>query len=310
MFAQVSATSSDATPLVAAALLLGATIASYLAVRATHDAGRSRGPASLIVPGVLPATLLSLAAAWVGLPDLAMTLPIALAVACMTLVAGLALINQPDSDSNAPDDLPSSAGVLLLPAALAALVVVQGGAMATLDLGLLAACGVAVLVAGARRALLPAPIGWVQVAAAGLLTVAGGWLAWHGAGGLDVAGRPGGQALTGMILVGPMLAVPLIRPAINSSSNGSATGTLVALAMTAGLLVTLIPALVAGMLLLLGETVPASPRLSSIDLPILAVVSLLTLPAMLGRWRLGPIEGLGLVVLFVAYLVLGGATSR
>ncbi len=236
-------------------LLVLAATCMYIATRGLHDAaGGSRRGGALILAGLVPAMFLGLLAVWFDLPGVALTLPATTAVAASTLALGLTLLNQ-SRDAAEPDRRDQRGGMLMLPASLLALLVLQSGAIGWVEIGLLGACGIGLLVIVTKRpeSITPWPI--VQGLAAVALAVAAGWLAWQGTSAMGILDRPNGGSVTAVILLGPMLAVPLIGPSVAMASAGRGMSAVASLTALSALLVTFVLPATAAMLLLLGREV-------------------------------------------------------
>ncbi len=298
--------------LTATLLLGGAAVTFYVAARATADAStdRQRG---LVLAGVVPVAVAATAAASLGLVEVAMSLVMATAVALVTIVLGMALLTRPAADIEAQRASPGGA-FTLLPTGIVVLLAGNGGRFGVIEVGLLV-----VVAGGLLWTQLPAwqpkhvvPVKIVQAVLAVGLVLLGGWLARLGAAALGAGvGRDLG-GIDATMLAGPMLALPMIGLAVPLGAAGRHAAVTASLCSAATLVAGVVLPVVALIALVLnqGEAVAVAPRLFRVDAAVLAVVGLLVLPFAAGRWRPGAGEGIGLLLLYTAYLIVNVAAAR
>ena len=322
-------------------LAAAAMVTWYLAVRAAADATRDPA-AGVLVGGGLPALAGVAWAAAVGLPQAAVALALGVAVASACLVLGLVVSARP---ANGPvrDDPARVGSAALLPAALAYLLI---GFAGRLTLGhavlLLAGAGVAAWLVRSEAPPMaeesePRPqsnrlVTVLQLALAAVLSVAGAGFVWAATGR---AGRLYGSevdATFATILAAPLIALPLIGVGVTAAGDGRGPETQRGLILLAASMLTV--AVPLAVLITFGRGIyetassaeslragaaaiwadppsaPAPLRLLRIDAVVLCVVGLLLLPAAAGRWRPGVPEGVGLLALYVAYLILSVVAAR
>ena len=323
-------------------LAAAALMAWYVAVRAAGDV--TRDPAyKVLLGGSVPALAGCCWAAAVGKPDAGLALACGVAVASVALTLGLVANVRPVDRPLVAD--PQRAGLAaLLPVAVTLLLAGFSGAFSPLHAGLLLA--EAALIGWFIRGERP-PVAEVaddaktrrrnsgvvsfQLVLAVALAVAGAGFAWSAP---DAAGRLYGSEVDATFATGflaPLLVLPLINLGVAAAGHGKGPATQRGLVLLAVAMVTVAVPLV--VLITFGRDVAAlvtadgwrkavgqvwtNPpatfvpiRLWRIDATVLCVVGLLLLPPAAGRFRLGILEGIGLLVLYVAYLILSVAAAR
>ena len=328
-------------------LLIGAAACWYLANRAAAMALPGRASAFAIGGGV-PALAGVIWFTLTDRTDAALALALGVGVASATLAMGLVANSDPPEGQRVADDPGRRLKATLLPVAVILLVAGFSGALTPLHALLLLIAGgfVAWLGISHRRniptAKLAAPEAegapptetvpaWavaIQVTFAAALAVAGAGLA---AGAAAAASRRQGMDLDATfatLLVSAIVALPLIGLGMRFVTAGHGLIAQRGLALTAVFMICLaVPAVV---LVDAGQTVwatrssgidwqglwaspPAVPmplRLWRTDSVVLCLGGLLLLPPAAGRYRLGKIEGSGLILLYVAYLVVTLSSVR
>ena len=321
-------------------LATAAFVAWYVAVRAAGNVARDPA-ARLLVGGAVPALAGCAWAAAAGRPEAALALATGVAVASVALVLGLVATSKAVGRPVLPD--PQHAGLAaLLPVAVTLLLIGFSGAFTVLHALLLLA--EAVLVGWVLRSTTPPvaavagespragrTVAAIQMTLAAVLAVAGAGFIWSATG---AAGRLYGSEVDGRFataFVAPLLALPLIGMSVSAASDGRGPATQRGLVLLAVAMVTVAVPLVvlitfgrdvsatlaangleAG-LKSLWQTPPVTPmpvRLWRIDSVVLCIVGILLLPPAAGRFRLGVAEGVGLLLLYVAYLILSVAAAR
>ena len=303
-------------PAAATIFLLAAAVAFYVAGRAVADAAGRRAVLGVTLAAAVPALAGGAIAVALGRSGAALSFVAGVAVAAVTLAAGLALTTRADADAAVDATDPAPAAATLLPAAIALLAGGFGGTLGIVTCLLLLAVGVALLAAawptlvgsesaGGRAVRL------AQLVLAALLAAGAAGLAGVGVEPLDVRAGRDLSATSATVIIAPMVALPLIGVVTSLAASGrratATAGLSLAAAATVGVvlpLTALAAALVNG-----GEIVMPF-RLWRVDAVVLAVVGLLLLPAAARRWRPGGWEGLGLILLYVAYLVVTVASAR
>jgi hypothetical protein len=285
----------------------------YLATRAIGDA-IGPGPQGLLAAAMLPTTVIAFVAAGAGMSDVALTIPITCAVAMVTLVLGMTLLNPTTkAAADATESLPSVYGATLLPASLVLLAAGGGGLLDHVTVGVLLVIGGALLISTRRLVWT----GWLggsrtlQLLLGIALAAAGGWLVWLVAGDMNLLTRPGGASQAAMFLVGPLVAVPAIGVSSAMANRGRRDEAATTLVTSAALLIVGILPLAAILLLVTegGSSLTLAPRVARLDAALLAAVGLLVLPAALGKWKLGGAEGIGLALVYGLYLIVGAAAA-
>ena len=317
-------------------LVLATAVSWYVAVTAAAGVFRSRA-SSLIVAGGLPALAGAIWFTVIGRTGAALALLLGTAMATATLVAGIVTNADPVAGRRVMDDPGQRLQVVLLPVAVILLVAGFSGRLTILHACVLLTAGAIVgwLGYGLRQevptANLAAASGdespaqdrpwipWVQLALAAGLSIVGAGLA---AGAAEAAGRRRGELLDFELamLVAWVLALPLIGLGTKLAAAGNGPVAQRGLVLLAAYLICLaVPAVifldVALQAIARGGAgwwnVLASPpsvvmplRLWRGDSVMLCVAGLLILPAALGRWRMGRLEGGALIGLYVVYVAL------
>lgn len=318
------------SPITVVAFLAGAAAAIYVAVRACENALMHRPVLGFAVAASLPTLGGAILAVSTGHEAAGLALLLGVAVACVTLVLGMGLNTRPDAPPAA--DVPAipvptlaagpSAG--LLPVALAVLFAGFVGTFAITSALLIFAAGMAgwLFASPALRIAdrtQSAHIGViiVQLILAVALGVAG--IALVGAGS-ELLGRQMGRELESIgatVLAAPMMALPLIgiatKLAVQRRRDELVAGAAVSAVMLLGIALPLTLATAILMRVVNGAeswSIVLPLRLWRIDTVLIALAGLLLLPVAARRWLPGAIEGLGLTLLYVAYLVVSVAASR
>lgn len=311
---------ADASALQQVLPTLAAAVAFYLASRGAATLGGTSASSRVSLAAVVPASVAALLAAAVGQGEAALSLVAGAAVATASLVPGLTLLQRRVEASSAEAQQTASLhpAAVLLAAASATLLAGFAGRLALPEVGVL------LLLAAAAGAIVwpmlrPGPGGWRAwpILLASLPLAAGAaWLATVGTAGVGRSIGYDATPITATVLAGPMLALPVIGIATRACNHGhrdaAVDGSITAAATLVGVLFPLV--LIAIMLrnALAGDGlhVMFPARAWRIDMPVLCVVGLLLLPLVAGRWRPGGGEGIGLVLLYVAYLVVSVAAAR
>lgn len=322
----VAAPPSASAPL-AALLLGGAAVAFYFAVRATIDVFANRPVLAMALGAILPTTAAALVAVVLGRTSAGLAIVYGAAAGSVTLVLGLGLSTRSDVEPVLGDVAPTSA--TLLPIGLAVLLGGFTGSFSPFTAALLLIAGVAILLPAWRTVThspviatdtMAWPLRGLQLLLALALAVAAALLV--GAGSEHVDQRAGRDLLatSATMLAAPMIGLPLVGLATAHAAAGRRAVVVAGSAAgAAGLLGIVLPAtlLVAHGRLLMGQaSIPADLditlplRLWRVDSAVIAIVGLLLLPAAGRRWQPGGLEGLGLVGLYVAYLVVSVLSSR
>lgn len=322
----VAAPPSASAPL-AAMLLGGAAVAFYFAVRAVIDVFANRPVLAMALAAILPTTAAALVAVGFGRTSAAFAVIYGAAVGSVTLVLGLGLSTRSEGKL-VPGDVAPASGTLL-PIALAVLLAGFTGSFGPLAAGLLLVAGLAILlpawptvtaVVATPGGPTPWPLRGLQLLLALALTAAAALLV--GAGSEHVDQRAGRDllAVSATMLAAPMIALPLVGLATAHAAAGRRAVVVAGCtAAASGLLGVVLPLTlivaqgrVLGMELTgwadLAVTLPL--RLWRVDSTVVAIVGILLLPAAARRWQPGGLEGLGLVALYVAYLVVSVMSSR
>ncbi len=321
-------------------LLLGAALSWYIAAHAAAAALPKRASA-FILGGGLPALAGVVWFALTGRTEAALALALGTAVASSTLVLGLVANAEPTEGRRVLDDPGRRLKAMLLPVAVTFLVAGFAGALSLLhgilllaEGGIIAWLGLAsrravptATVAGGPVAEKPEPGGswWLRgpvIVLAAILGTAGAGLA---AGAASAASRRQGMELDAAfatLLVAAILALPLIGIGTRFSIFGQGLVAQRGLALLAVYMVCLaIPVATfidigrqasdrlaegGAWLSLLRDppSVPLPQRLWRADSIVLCLAGLLLLPPAAGRYRLGKLEGVGLIVLYLAFLFL------
>ena len=304
-----------------ALVLVGATVAFYIAVRATADAARSRPVLAVVLSIVLPTAAAALLAAAAGRPGAGFATVYASAAAMLTLVLGLGLVTPADkgvAQRKLPDPAPTAAA--LLPVVVAVLLSGFGSTFGLLDTILLGIVGGAALVpmwptlkAKSVEPEIARPLRAVQIGLAVLLATAAALLVSVGSSQIDSRIGRDSLAIAATLLAAPMIALPVVGLITAQAAEGRRNECIAALASAASILLGLIlplTALVAIVRQASFDGVPVPLRLWRVDSVVLAVAAVLLLPTALRRWKPAGWEGLGLIGLFVAYLVVSVLSSR
>lgn len=330
-------------------LFIGAAATWYIAVSAAAAVFRNSASA-LVVAGGLPAIAGALWFAATGRPGAALSLSLATAMAAGTLVSGIVASSEPVDGRRAVDDPGRRLNATLLPVAAILLVAGFGGELNLLHALLLVLAGVVVAWLGlATRREVPTagvvhtgsgspgaqPVParnppWampLQLALAALLAALGAGLA---VGSVAAANRHKGMELEleYAILISGILALPLIGVGMRFGNAGQAAVAQRGLTLLAVAMICLAVPLVVvcdvtrQAAIALRADVPLRALLSDppavvmpmrlwrIDSVMLCLSGLLLLPPAAGRWRMGKLEALALILLYVLYLFLALVARR
>lgn len=330
-------------------MFMGAAVTWYIAVTAAAAVFRNSAWA-LVVAGGLPAIAGALWFAGIARPGAALSLVLATALAACTLVAGIVASSEPGDGRRTLDDPGRRLNATLLPAAAILVVAGFGGELNLLHALLLVLAGsmVSWLCLAMRREVptanivdtgsggpgpQPAPAQnppWampLQLALAALLAVVGAGLA---VGSVAVANRHKGMELEleYAILISGILALPLIGVGMRFGNAGQAAVAQRGLTLLAVAMICLaVPLVVAcdvtrQVVVAIRADVPLRALLSdlpAVDMPMrlwrvdsimLCLGGLLLLPPAAGRWRMGKLEALALILIYVLYLFMALVIRR
>lgn len=321
----------DAGPL----LLGGMALAWYVGVRAAIDALLPTRflvlshALAMVVPG-------SLLAAWgvaVGRGDVAVAMVFSSAVSALSLALGVTLLSSPrHAEPSAGERWWLMLGPLAGVALLTGLSGRIGGFHILCLLALAAMTRMLVRDDGARTPELPVArrptaLRVIQAALALVLVGVGCWTAFLAIDLVNArVGRETGDVLA-TILFGPASALPLIGAAhhlLQHRRASEAVGSLIGAAvLLIGVTLPLLaaawslrnfnpPELDGDWLSLVRDGLPALPfplRAWRVDAVLLVVLAIAIAPAAFGRWSLGRLEGLLLLLCYLGYLVASVTTS-
>lgn len=317
-------------------LLCGVALAWYVGVRAVIDALSPSRFATLThaLAMTLPASLLSAWAVTSGRADVAVAMVFSSSVSALSLALGTALLSAPSHvEPSTGQRWWLMLGPLSAMALLAGLAGHVGGwhivSLLTIAVltRLLVRADVPRTPAQASLARDPLPARVAQTMLAVLLVATGCYIAFVAIDLVNVrVGRETGDILA-TILFGPASALPLIGAATHLLRQHRSTEAVGSLIGSAVLLlgVTLPVTALAWSLLhfdppdrdggwfnLVRTGLPAIAfplRVWRVDAVLLVVLSIAIAPAAFGRWSLGRLEGLLLVLLYLGYLVAGVTTG-
>jgi cation:H+ antiporter len=297
-------------------LILAAAAALYLASRVILGAltHLRDSPGRRAMAQWLPIAVVSLVAAAMDEPELAVGVVFATSLACLTLVLGVVAFYQPIFVSRG-----SSRPVwgLVLPVALLALLAGFAGEFKLIHGAVLAVEGLVIWQVWHERDTVgeqfllaeTADRHWVlrgaEVALAILLAGLGAWAVTRGV--VDVSNRvqiisPGLMAAT---MVSPLLVLPMLGAAASTDDHGEDTTTSLVGVVLLNLCL-LMPAVVflwhaIGYLTGTRKPLPFPMAVWRMDTVLLIVIGLALLGASRGGWRLDKREGLVLIVLYCAH---------
>ena len=295
-----------ASTLVLAAAATGAAIGSGAAANVLTDAGPdSKGPtpAAWSVASAVMTAAIGLAAIHRDPPMITAAVGVCFSssVAVMTLGLGIVLVVAGRAKKETTTVV-SRRAALLLPVALLAFFIGFNGAIRPATAGMLVLEGVAIFPLCVRPVSRSA---WrlssiVQLIVALALVAASGWAAMSAAEGLARGGELFRSGVLPSLVLGPVVALPMIPAVATLAESGFSTAAIDALVM-------LVLCNLCAVLPLLAFFHPqiTIPLLTwRLDTLLLLVVGMLLLPPSIGRWSLGRREGIALIVCFVAYLMI------
>jgi hypothetical protein len=321
-------------------LLVGAVLL-YVASRAGAEAlaGKEAWPGRRAVGHWIPIAAAALVAVAIHRGDLAISIIFATSVGCLSLVLGSICMVSPNSD--APEGC-QRMWAFALPAALltllagfagelnwrhALVLLIEGGALG-FAWRELSRAGIAENKAGDQSGVLR--LRWINVGICVLMSMVGGIAGVVGAVrmGRDLPAIPDVAMIVAVL--GPILVLPMLTGGVGlAHSNRGWAAITSAVAVVLLNLCVLLPAVV---LIWYPAQVPRSDFLSCsihrvmgglrdagplpfswvtwrVDNVVLVLLSFVLIPASLGRWRLGRMEGITLIALYAVYVLMEAAGS-
>ena len=309
-------------------LIVAAGFAMYIASKAISDAlvaGRVGMPGWLAIGQWLPIAVVSVAAAVTGRLPMAVGLIFSTAVACLSLATGA--VGFVGATSSPPVSRRSWA--MLVPAGLLVFLAGFRASISLFDAGILALQGMCILLlwndssvtelpaaASPARAGRGAVFRILQLTLGLAMAVVG---SWYGMRGIDEVAASSEYATTGLLtatLLSPLLVLPIIGTGTelaqqNESSTAISSQVGVAL-LNACLLLPMVVLAVAGRQMVQNKSMataglhalPFPLAVWRVDVVILIALGLFLLPVAIGKWSISKVQGLGLMLGYIIYLVL------